>query len=253
MERQGLLVQLIEEKGRILVPEVCEKFGVSIATARRDLDAIAEQGFVRRVHGGAISARRAPPEGPALERAQEQAAEKRAIGKAAADLVGPGETIFLGSGTTVLEVARQLVGRKDLTVITNSLLVIDLFAHHPNITLIALGGMLRRSEMSFIGALAEQGVAELRANRVIIGIRAVDLEQGLTNDYLAEASSDRAIIRAGRELVVVADHSKLGRVSSGFVAPLSALHTLVTDDQVRPDMVKSLKERKVRVIVAESE
>ncbi|HEV8248065.1 MAG TPA: DeoR/GlpR family DNA-binding transcription regulator, partial [Polyangiaceae bacterium] len=186
IERQGKLVQIIEQRGRILVPEVCAEFDVSIATARRDLDAIAEQGLVRRVHGGAIAARRAPPEGPALERALLQADEKRAIGRSAAALVSSGETIFLGSGTTVLEVARELVDREDLTVITNSLFVLNLLAKHQSISVIALGGLLRRSEMSFIGHLAEQALGDLRANKIIMGIRAIDLEHGLTNDYLPE-------------------------------------------------------------------
>jgi DeoR/GlpR family transcriptional regulator of sugar metabolism len=174
--------------------------------------------------------------------------EKEKIGRATSAIVKDGETIFLGSGTTVLEVARNLAER-NLTVITNSLPVINLLAERPNITLIALGGSLRASELSFIGHITEQSLAELRADRVIIGTRAISVEQGLTNDYLPETLTDRAILNIGREIVTVADHTKCGLVSTVFLAPLSAMHTLVTDSGADIEFIKALKEKDINVIV----
>ena len=250
LERQQQILRFIEERRRASVATIRQRFGVSEATARRDLDALEGLGAIQRVHGGALAVHRAPPELPALERAREQSDEKRRIGAAAATLVTDGETVFLSSGTTTLEVARELRGRSGLTVITNSVLVINELAGCGEINLVALGGMLRRSEMSLIGHITELALAELRADKVIIGIRAIDIEQGLTNDYLPETMTDRAIVGIARTLIVVADHSKCNRISAAFVAPTSAMHTLVTDTATAPDFTTALEARGVQVIVA---
>jgi len=248
-ERRSQLAQLIEQSGRISVAQICERFGISEATARRDLVMLSKQGVIQRVHGGAIAVRQAAPEEPILQRTHEQEAEKERIGRAAASLIHDGETVFLGSGTTVLQVALNLVNHK-LTVITNSLPVINVMAGRENITLIALGGMLRDSELSFIGHITEQALSEARADKVIIGTRAISLETGLTNDYLPETSTDRAILRIGREIIVVADHTKCGVVSAAFLAPLTAMHTLVTDAGSGADFIAALRAQGIRVVVA---
>jgi DeoR/GlpR family transcriptional regulator of sugar metabolism len=248
IERQEQVQRYVEQRRRVAIADICGQFGVSMATARRDLEALAERGGIQRVHGGALAIRRAPPELPAIERAAEQAAEKRRIGQAAAALVADGETIFLSSGTTTLEVARSLRGQRRLTLITNSLLALNALADAPEITLVGLGGMLRRSEMSFIGHITEQALAEVRADKVIIGIRAIHPQHGLTNDFLPETMTDRAIMRIAREVIVVADHSKCGRVSAAFVAPLSAIGTLVTDTGAPPEFVEAARAQGVRVL-----
>ena len=249
-ERLERLLRFVEQRQRVTVAHVCEQFSVSPATARRDLETLAERGEVQRVHGGALALRRAPPELPALQRAADQADAKRRIGQAAAALVADGETVFLSSGTTTLEVAQHLRERRNLTVITNSLLVVNALADTPDITLVGLGGVLRRSEMSMIGHITEQALAEVRADKVILGIRAVDVEHGLTNDYLPETMTDRAILKIGREIIIVADHTKCGRVATAFVAPLTAVTTFITDTETAPEFVAALAERGVRVLRA---
>lgn len=248
-ERHRELTRLLERAGRLSVTQICAHFGISEATARRDLEALSDQGLIQRVHGGAVLVRQAAPEEPILRRSHDQEQEKERIGRAAAALVQAGETIFLGSGTTVLQVAQHLVAR-NITVITNSLPVINLMSEKENITLIALGGMLRDSELSFIGHITEQALSEVRADKVIIGIHAISLDQGLTNDYLPETLTDRAILNAGRENIIVADHTKCGVVSTAFVAPLTAMHTLVTDSNTEPEFIDSLRTQGVEVIVA---
>jgi DeoR/GlpR family transcriptional regulator of sugar metabolism len=221
---------------------------VSLATARRDLDELAARSRVERVHGGAIPARFAPPEPPALQRVVDHAAEKRRIGSAAASLVRDGETIFLGSGTTTLEVARQIRGKRGLTVITNSLHVVTALADSADMTLICLGGLLRSSEMSLIGHMTEAALGDVRAHKVFLGVRGIDIEHGLTNAYLPETEVDRLMLRAGREAIVVADASKVGQTAAGFIAPLEAVHTLVTDKGAPDDFAKTLGERGIRVL-----
>lgn len=249
-ERQNEILQILFRGQRISTGEICAQFAVSEATARRDLDTLAQSGKIQRVHGGAILPAGTPPELPILQRQDEQLSEKMSIGRAAAALVQDGETVFLGSGSTVLEAARALRGRQKLTVITNSLPVINALAGQEGISLVCLGGMLRESELSFIGHITEQSLAEVRADKVIIGTRAISLEHGLTHEYLPETLTDRAILRAGREVIIVADHSKFGREATVLLAPLSAIHTIVTDEKTPADFLKTARKAGIRVIQA---
>jgi len=249
-ERQKQILFLLTRQGRLSVTEIVEQFSISEATARRDLDTLASKGKAQRVHGGVIAVEQAPPELPILERESEQPEEKTRIGRAAASLVADKETVFLGSGTTVLEVARNLRDRKNLTVITNSLPVLNMLAGINEITVISLGGMLRDSELSFIGHITEQALIEVRADKVFMGTRGVSLEHGLTNDYLQETLTDRAIMQGGRKVIIVADHTKVNRVATVLLAPLNSMHTFVTDSKVDKKFVQTLKRQRIQVIVA---
>jgi DeoR/GlpR family transcriptional regulator of sugar metabolism len=249
-ERQKQILSLLSKQGRLSVAEIVEQFSVSEATARRDLESLASEGKVQRVHGGAIAVEQAPPELPILDRENEQADEKIRIGRATAELIADKETIFLGSGTTVLEVAKNLRDRKNLTVITNSLPVLNTLAGVKEITVISLGGMLRDSELSFIGHITEQALAEVRVDKVVMGTRGISLEHGLTNDYLQETLTDRAILKIGREVIIVADHSKVNRISTVLLAPLDVMRIFVTDSSADKKFVQALKKNGIDVVVA---
>jgi len=249
-ERQKQILSMLSRQGRLSVAEIVEQFSVSEATARRDLESLASEGKVQRVHGGAIAVEQAPPELPILERENEQSDEKIRIGRVTAELITDNDSVFLGSGTTVLEVAKSLRDRKNLTVITNSLPVLNALAGLKEITVISLGGQLRDSELSFIGHITEQALAEIHVNKVVMGTRGISLEHGLTNDYLQETLTDRAILKIGREVIIVADHTKVNRVSTVLLAPLDAVHTFVTNEQADSKFIQSLKKQDIKVIVA---
>lgn len=249
-ERQKRILSLLSQQGRLSVTEIVRQFSISQATARRDLEMLASQGKAQRVHGGVIAVKQAPPELPILERENEQADEKARIGRAAASLVGNNETVFLGSGTTVLEIARNLREHKNLAVITNSLPVLNTLVGDRDITVVSLGGMLRYSELSFIGHITEQALVEVRADKVFMGTRGVSLEHGLTNDYLQETLTDRAILKSGREVIIVADHTKVNRVATVLLAPLSQMHTFVTDSKADKKFVQALKRQGIQIVTA---
>lgn len=249
-ERQKQILSLLSQQGRLSVAEIVAQFSISEATARRDLEVLASQGKAQRVHGGVIEVEKAPPELPILERKQEQMEEKTRIGRVAASLVGNNETVFLGSGTTVLEIARHLRDHKNLAVITNSLPVLNILAGAKEITVVSLGGMLRDSELSFIGHITEQSLVEVRADKVFMGTRGISLEHGLTNDYLQETLTDRAILKSGREVIIAADHTKVNRVSTVLLAPLNSIHTFVTDSGVDKKFVQALRRQKIKVVLA---
>ena len=248
IERQQQIEHLIKERQHVRVVELSKHFGVSEPTIRRDLQKLEEMGRVRRAHGGAIAPEQATPELPIVQRIVECAEEKRRIGLAAAQLVQDGETIFLGSGTTTLEVARHLDGKKNVTVITNALTIANQLAGNANVTLVITGGVLRHSELSMIGHIVEQTLKELRADKVIISMRAIDIEEGLTNADLLETMTDRVILQFAREVIVVADHTKFGKIAAGIVGPITAVQTIVTDDRTPMETIEQLRTLGITVI-----
>ena len=247
-ERLEQVQSFIEARQRASVAELADEFRISPVTVRRAMRELSERGDIRLIRGGAVAVRRAPRELPVRLRAGEQRDAKARIAAAAAALVGDGETVFLGSGSTAHEVARHLTGRGGLTVLTNSLLVVETLIDAPEATVVALGGELRRSELSLIGHIAEQVLRDLRATSVIMGIHAIHPELGLTNDYLPETMTDRAILKLGARVVIVADHTKCGRVSAAFVAPVTAIDTFITDADTPDAFVAALREKGVSVL-----
>jgi DeoR family transcriptional regulator, aga operon transcriptional repressor len=250
INRLDQIQELIRKNHRVTISEVSEQFDVSIATARRDLDTLAEIGKVQRIRGGAMLTEKAPPELPVFQRTNEQADEKARIGAATAALIQDGDSVFLGSGTTILEVARHLEAHRNLTVITNSLLVENALANRQDINLVILGGFFRSSEYTVYGHITEHDLTQVNVNKVILGIRAISLEQGLTNDFLPEVSTDRAILRSGKEIIIAADYTKFNRVSTATVCSLSCVHKIVTDDKASKEFLDSIRGSGIEVIVA---
>jgi len=249
-ERQRKISEFIEEKKSATVAELSRLFGVSQATIRRDLEKLDSQGAIERAHGGAILAERAAPEPPVIHRMAEQLEEKRRIGEAAAKLVEDGDTIFIGSGTTTLEMARHLSGKRNLTVITNALNVANCLADHPEITVVITGGLLRHSELSMIGHLTDQALSNVRADKVFIGMRAVSLQDGLTSEHLPEITTDQAIIEFAAQVILLVDHSKFGKVSTALVAPATSVDKIVTDSAVSEELIEELGALGIGVLVA---
>ena len=251
-QRRERIRQLLQARQTASVVDLSQAFSVSASTIRRDLQDLEDQGRVRREHGGAIATPtvQAMPEPPILQRAAEQSAQKERIGQAAAALVREGETVFLGSGTTTEQVAWHLRAYQSLTVLTNALNIVHILHESPGITIVLVGGLLRKTESSLVGPLTEQATKDLRADKVIIGIRAVHPQIGLTNDTLMETQTDRAIIQCAPELIVVADNTKIGRVAASFVAPVTAINILVTDADAPADVVDVLRSAGVRVELA---
>lgn len=250
LDRLDRIKDFVDARQRVVVSDLVAEFAISETTARRDLEVLAERGSIQRVHGGAIALRKAPPEPPALLRAGEQADEKQRIGRAAAGLIDEGDTVFLGAGTTVMEVARHVHDRRRLTVITNSLLVFQVLADAPDLNLVGLGGLFRKGERSFVGDITEQALERVRAAKVFLGVRALDVNEGLTEEYPPEAATNRQIVKSGRHVIVVADHTKFGRVAGSVIAPVTAMHTLVTDGDAPSADVEALTAKGIRVVRA---
>ena len=175
--------------------------------------------------------------------------EKNRIGKAAAALINEGDTIFISSGTTSYQAAKHLINRKNLTIISNSLPVINLLSQNPELNIIVLGGVLRHSEQSLVGSAAEEMIGNFRADKVIMGVRAIHCEHGLTNYAMQETQIDRQIIKITRNIIIVADHRKFGNIAPHFLAPLSSVSHLITDS-ISEEKGRVFKEKGINLIIA---
>jgi DeoR/GlpR family transcriptional regulator of sugar metabolism len=174
--------------------------------------------------------------------------EKQRIARAALHLIQNGETIMISGGTTTLELARLLPGQRRLTVITNALPAADLLSDKAGINLIVLGGVVRLGERTMHGHLTESGAQELRADKFFYGIQAISLQHGLTHNQLQEVTTDRALANSATQLILLADHTKFGRVAPALVLPLSRVHTLVTGCETPADILESLSEQGIHVL-----
>jgi len=247
-ERRQQIVDLVEQRNSLTVSELGAHFGVSAATIRRDLNLLSQRGMIERAHGGAAKRVRVAtemPEPPLLHRAALQAEEKRRIARAAAAHVHDGETIIITSGTTTAEMAPHLADRSRLTVITNALNIALALAQFPTITVIVLGGVLRHSELTVLGSLAEDAMENLRADKLFMGSSAIHVDYGLSAENFAEARSDQSLMAAAREIIVLADHTKFGRVATVRVSPLERIRRIITGEAISPEDARSLEEHDI--------
>lgn len=242
-ERRQAIARLIRERGAVQVAALSVRFGVSASTIRRDLEALELEGLARRTYGGAVAGE-ARDNGPV----QQADDEKDLIGRAAAKLVNAGETVFLGPGTTTLSVARHLTDRINLTVVTNALDISSFLTRHSTVSVIVTGGQVQRPEFALIGHISEQTLRELRADKVIIGAGGISVLDGLTGESLPAVTAMRAALEIAPQVIVVAEHSKLGRVATALLAPVDRADVIVTGRDADPSVVWDLTELGIKVI-----
>ena len=246
--RRDRMLALIRERDYVRVGELSERFGISEVTVRSDLDALAASGDVQRIRGGAI------PREHAFEVSETSfAAEKIAIGRAAAELVRDGETLLMEVGTTLAATARALVSRLELrnvTVFTNGLkTALELEAATPRITVVLLGGTLRPLQHSLVEPMASLILEQITVHTLILGCNGVDPDAGVTNVNLPEAEVKRKMLRAARRVVVVADGSKIGRTELALLCPVERVDLLLTGESADPAVVERLRRRGLDVRV----
>jgi DeoR/GlpR family transcriptional regulator of sugar metabolism len=258
-ERLWRITQRLTREREVSSSQLASEFGLTAASVRMDLAELERRGIARRVYGGAVLAGAdaaygvlALNEAHISERLVLQRAEKEAIGRAAAALIQDGETIMIDGGTTTYEVIRHLADRRDLTVV--SCAVNDLWqdlAARSDLEVFLTGGFLRAKSRSLVGEVAENMLRGFRANKAILGIDGISPEHGLTTLNFLEASIKRRMMEASQELIVVADHTKFGRIGLIPVADVERASTMVTDSGVPSEIAAALRQRGVRLLVAE--
>ena len=248
-QRRRNLLDLVDQQGQVTVSDMVKRFAISAVTVRSDLDALASLGAVVRSHGGAVRRLEATQDYPLRTKETLHHEEKVRIGKVAAELVQPGETIILDSGTTTAEVARHLKRMKiqPLTVITNALNIGMELADSPGVSLIMIGGLLRPVSYSFVGPQAEAMMNEFHANRLFLAVDGFDLENGPSTPDVLEAQLNNVMIRSAREVNVVTDFSKLGRRSVSRIGPYDRIRRLITDSRAPQEFTEGLRKRGIEV------
>ncbi|HEY3731515.1 MAG TPA: DeoR/GlpR family DNA-binding transcription regulator [Steroidobacteraceae bacterium] len=246
-ERRRRICEFLRAEGRVTVEALATRFGISQVTIRADLSALELAGALVRTHGGALQ--REQVDEPLDVKQLQHHAEKVRIAQAAVALIRDGETIILDSGTTTAEIARAL--RKSelnsINVITNALNVAALLMDVACVRLIVPGGILRRESNSLSGPMAEAALATLQADRLYLGADGLDPEIGVMTPHLQEAELNAKMIRISRQVVVVADSSKLVRRNISLIAKVEQIHLLITDRAAPASALDELRRRGVEV------
>jgi DeoR/GlpR family transcriptional regulator of sugar metabolism len=249
-ERRERLRQIVSSRHAVRVEDLRSELGVSTATIRRDLDELEEAGALRRVHGGAVAVDGVRPIEARFEaKAATHADEKRRIAARALELVEPDSSVYLDAGSTCLELARLLAGRSDVTVVTNSLpAIVELAGRGPR--LVVVGGELRPLSQAIVGPLSARLLDELFVDRAFMGTFSLSLDAGLTTTDPGEAFTKARVLSRAREVVLLADGSKLGTRSFAHAGHLDQVDVVITDATLDEEATTVLRNAGVRVLVA---
>jgi DeoR family transcriptional regulator, aga operon transcriptional repressor len=227
-DRLTAILEQLSGNGSVNVGDLAQRFDVSLATIRRDLQLLDEQRLIARIHGGAV-ARGVSYELPLRYKAARQQEEKRRIAKAAAVQVSDDATVGLTGGTTTTEVARALAERRALTVVTNALNIASELVVRANLKVVVPGGVARPESYELVGPIAETGLEGLNLDLVFVGVDGISAEAGCTTHHEIEAYTNRALIKRAKRVVAVADSSKLGRIAFARICTVDELDELITD------------------------
>jgi DeoR/GlpR family transcriptional regulator of sugar metabolism len=247
-KRQELIVRYLQTQGESSIRELIKLLGVSRETVRRDLQVLEEQGVIKKIHGGAVLSR--VSEEPSYSiRTISHMQEKLRIGQAAFELIEDGDTIFIDSGTTTLQLADLLQPNQHLTIFTNSLTIATLLAEH-GLPVYVLGGLLRPGEMSLSGAMAQAAAEMIHVDKAFIGVGGISLLHGVTDFHLEEVALRRTMIRQAVKTFMLADSSKFGVTALASLVPVHEIHTIISDSHLDEMTVQALQAQGMHIVLA---
>lgn len=262
-QRRALILDEVRRRGGVRVSELTRMLQVSDMTVRRDLDVLARQGALEKVHGGAVPVSEARTHEPGFEaKSSLELPAKHDIARAAAALVAPGSAVALSGGTTTFAVAQQLVEVPGLTVVTNSVRVADAFhlASQPgesgrgapaHAATVVLTGGVRTPSDALVGPVADAAIGSLHFDVLILGVHGISVAAGLTTPNLAESETNRHFVRSARRVVVVADHTKWGTTGLSSFAALEEVDTMVSDAGLSPADRREIAEHVPELVIAD--
>lgn len=255
-ERHTALLDLVAERENVHIDEIIGELGISAATARRDLDHLAEQQLITRTRGGATTSPTSS-DLPLRYKTARQAAEKQQIARAAAALVAPGEVIGLNGGTTTTEIARELVLRTDLhgdnegsqvVVVTNAVNIANELAIRPHTRVVLTGGVVRAMSFELTGPLAARILADIHVDTLFLGVNAVNADGAYTH-HDGEAAINAALVGHAKRVIVTADHTKIGATAFAKICDSSAIDSIITDSAADERTVSELRAADTDVIL----
>lgn len=248
-ERHEFIIQQLKKNGKVNIIELIDLMKVSGVTIRKDLKLLEDKNLLFRTRGGGSINNPYATERTINEKEFINSEEKQRIAKAALSIIGQNDSISIGSGTTVFELARCLYPSKHLTVITPALKVGLELSNRPNVEVLQLGGLIRPNSSSVAGAHAEKILAEISCGVLFLGVDGIDLDFGFSITNIAEATLNQKMIDTAQTLVILADSTKFDRRGLGKVCSFEQVHYVITDSKVSPQTVKMIEDKGVKVIV----
>lgn len=249
IERRVLIMEKLDSKGQINVVALSQELGVSEVTIRNDLARLENKNMLVRARGGAMKVDRVAMDFNLSDKNKQHFKEKVRIGKAASTLIENGDTIILDSGTTTMEINKQLSGFESLTVITNALNIASKLVELEKINVIVPGGLLRRNSLSLVGTTAEESFKNYFCDKLFLAVDGFNTTHGLSTPNVEEAHLNRVMISIAKQVIVVTDSSKFNRRSFAFIAPISVIDIVITDSGIPAEDHKNLENAGIKVII----
>ena len=245
-ERKEVILEVLAEDSSVSVSDLAKRLGVSVVTARTDLAALEEEGVLVRTHGGAMPAFH--PQ--ILVRMRQGKDRKTSIAKAAAQLINDGDIVIITAGTTTALIAKYLLGRRNVHIITNNTLLLTYARTNPQLRVTLVGGEFRSSEEGLVGPLALQALDTFYASKAFIGIDGASVKQGFTANSVESADLVRKMADQADQVFAISDSSKFGKPGFARILPFEGVDGLVTDNQLEKEFEDKLTEAQVRIIKA---
>ncbi len=251
VSRRAKILEELEAKGQVTVSDLSQKFSISTVTIRNDLAHLEKQNMLIRARGGAIKVKyyRLEVDPSVSEKQKEFLKEKQKIAKAAVKLIEDGDTIVLDSGSTTSEVAKILEPFSNLTIITNALNIASILSEYEDFNVLMSGGVLRKRSLSLVGALAGDNFKNFYCDKLFLGVDGFDTSHGLSTPNIEEAYVNSIMIGMAKKVIVVTDSRKFQRRRFAFIAPMSKVHTVVTDSGILEEDKSRLKNLGIELII----
>ncbi len=245
-ERKTVILDLLMKEGKVGVSGLAKELDVTVVTARADLVALEEEGLLVRTHGGAV-----PAQHPKImARMQAEKGVKGEIAKAAAEMIENGDTIIVTAGTTTALIAKYLLGKKNIHIVTNNTLLLSYARTNPQVRVTLVGGEFRPEEEGVVGPMALLAIDQFYVSKAFIGIDGASSKQGFTAHFVESADLVRKMAEQADQVIVLSDSGKFGKPGFARILPFSSADTLVTDHDFTPEFEEQLTAASVQVVKA---
>ena len=250
-ERKQIILSYVKNNSRVSVHEICEMLNVSESTIRRDLSDLENKKLLKRTHGGALDIRSVNFEPTFSEKEDKFKEEKAKIAKKAAEFIQDGDSLIIDSGTTTIYLANELIRFKGLTVVTNSIPLMQRLSTISDIEIVATGGVLRKNTMAFAGPLSEAVLGHVHVDKAFIGTNGLDLEAGLTTPNVGEASIKQRMISIANQVYVLVDHSKIGQISFAQFGEIADVDACITSAGITEEQINAFESKNIPLYITE--
>lgn len=243
-ERREVILEMLAENGSVSVSELAKRLGVTVVTARADLVALEGEGVLIRTHGGALPAYHSNIQ----ERTREDKERKSAIAKAAAAEIQNGDTVMISAGTTTALIAKYLLGKRDIHIVTNNTLLLTYARNNPQLRVTLVGGEFQPSEEGMVGPLALAAIEQFYVSKAFIGIDGASVKQGFTAHFVESADLVRKMAEQADQTFIVAESGKFGKPGFARILPFKQVDALVTDNDLSEEFQQELASAEVRIV-----